>query len=117
MRQLDPVEEVLEKRTGPMENSRPDLAAAGVYVGDCRIFDFFPEKKPLKSGPLDLGFHLVPNPAGKESFTLLTGLRMDRKDRPTKTHHRVVRVAGHSPSILSFNPVRNIFSLFSVPVW
>ncbi len=59
------------------ENPKSDLAAAGVYVADCRIFDFFPEKKPLKSEALDLGFHLIPNLAGKMKIYPIRDFLMD----------------------------------------
>ena len=44
---------------------KSDLAAAGVYVADQRIFDVFPEDAHQKR-PLDLGFHVIPNLVGKD---------------------------------------------------
>jgi mannose-1-phosphate guanylyltransferase len=41
-----------------------DLAAAGVYVADSQIFDYFP-KEDIGLRPLDLGYHVVPRLAGK----------------------------------------------------
>ncbi len=43
------------------EQPRSDLAAAGIYVADRRLFGFFPEPGSLKKGEvLDLGFHILP---------------------------------------------------------
>jgi len=40
-------------------NPKTDLAAAGIYVADKDIFNYFPqEQKSLK--PLDLGFYVLP---------------------------------------------------------
>lgn len=47
------------------QNPRSDLAAAGIYVADRRIFDFFPLRNSRRSEPLDLGFHVIPKLAGK----------------------------------------------------
>jgi mannose-1-phosphate guanylyltransferase len=44
---------------------KSDLAAAGVYVADRRIFNFFPEEKLDSPMPLDLGFHVIPKLIGK----------------------------------------------------
>ena len=46
------------------ENPKSNLAAAGVYVADRKIYDFFPQEGgSLK--PLDLGFHVLPNLVGR----------------------------------------------------
>lgn len=45
------------------EKPKSDLAAAGIYVADKRIFDCFPES--TADGILDLGFHIFPKLAGK----------------------------------------------------
>lgn len=37
-----------------------DLAAAGIYITDKSIFDFFPQKED-SLGPMDLGYHVIPN--------------------------------------------------------
>ena len=46
------------------KNPSSDRAAAGVYVADRRIFDFFPPventQDTLQPQPLDLGYHIVP---------------------------------------------------------
>ena len=39
------------------------MAAAGVYVADQRLFDFFPADAASVT-PLDLGFHVIPNLVG-----------------------------------------------------
>ena len=45
------------------ERPRSDLAAAGIYVADQRIFEFFPEgAEGMRS--LDLGFHVIPRLVG-----------------------------------------------------
>jgi mannose-1-phosphate guanylyltransferase len=54
------VVDFVEKPTKPKSN----MAAAGIYVADQRIFDFFPEN-PDSIRPLDFGFHLLPNLVGK----------------------------------------------------
>jgi NDP-sugar pyrophosphorylase family protein len=62
-----------EKPGGP----KPGLAAAGVYVADRRIFDFFPEKKPSGLSPLDLERHVIPNMVGKMKVYFLQELALD----------------------------------------
>lgn len=49
----------VEKPKKPLSNR----AAAGIYVADTRIFDYFPE--PEKSSVLDLGFDVIPRLIGK----------------------------------------------------
>jgi NDP-sugar pyrophosphorylase family protein len=56
---------------------RSNLAAAGVYIADHRIFDFFPEEKPLESGPLDLGLHVIPNMVGKMKVYFVQDFSLD----------------------------------------
>ncbi len=50
------------------EQPKSDLAAAGIYIADRRIFQFFPEMKFASgittSSPLDLGFHIIPRLVG-----------------------------------------------------
>ena len=46
------------------DEPKSDLAAAGVYVADSRIFDFYPEDTEVRK-PLDLGFDVIPNLVGK----------------------------------------------------
>ena len=46
------------------EKPKSDLAAAGVYIGDSRIFDYFPDN-PQGIKPLDLGFHVIPRLVGQ----------------------------------------------------
>lgn len=50
------------------EKPKSDLAAAGIYIVDRRIFKFFPEMKFASgittSSPLDLGFHIIPRLVG-----------------------------------------------------
>lgn len=50
----------VEKPRAPRSN----LAAAGIYVADSRLFDFFPNKESRSSLPLDLGLHVLPQLAG-----------------------------------------------------
>jgi NDP-sugar pyrophosphorylase family protein len=52
------------------------MAAAGIYVADQRIFDFFPEN-PDSIRPLDLGFHLMPNLVGKMKAYFIEEFLMD----------------------------------------
>src|SRR3989339_476465 len=58
-----------------------DLAAAGVYVADRRIFDFFPEVgSDWQNGPaipLDLGFHIIPRLVGQMKAYLIKEFLMD----------------------------------------
>ena len=46
------------------DNPKSDLAAAGVYMTDSRIFDYYPPDLNKISG-LDLGFDVIPNLVGK----------------------------------------------------
>ena len=70
--------------TGFVEKPRKpksDLAAAGVYVADRRIFDFFPEMEPgWEKGPhlpLDLGYHIIPRLVGQMKAYRITEFLMD----------------------------------------
>jgi len=55
---------------------RSDLAAAGIYLADKRLFDFFP--KNLESiHPLDLGFHVMPNLVRKMKAYFIEEFLMD----------------------------------------
>jgi mannose-1-phosphate guanylyltransferase len=60
---------------------KSDLAAAGVYVADQRIFSFFPEIAPAwQNGPvipLDLGFHVIPRLVGQMKAYLIKEFLMD----------------------------------------
>jgi len=56
----------VEKPQTPKSN----LAAAGVYIADERIFDFFPNSEPSPS-PLDLGFHVIPKLVGRMKAYLI----------------------------------------------
>jgi len=60
---------------------KSDLAAAGVYVADRRIFDFFPEMEPdWENGPhlpLDLGYHVIPRLVGRMKAYRITEFLMD----------------------------------------
>ena len=52
------------------ENPKSNLAAAGIYVADQKIYDFFPqERDSLK--PLDLSFHVLPNLVGRMKAYLI----------------------------------------------
>jgi len=58
------------------QNPKSDLAAAGVYIGDERIFDFFPNFEPAPS-TLDLGFHVIPRLVGRMKAYLIEDILMD----------------------------------------
>jgi len=57
-------------------NPKSDLAAAGVYMADYRIFNFFPQLKAFQS-PLDLGFHVIPKLIGKMKTYFIQDFLMD----------------------------------------
>lgn len=63
------------------KNPKSDLAAAGIYVADRRIFDFFPEmEQGWEHGakvPLDLGFHVIPRLVGRMKAHLINEFLMD----------------------------------------
>jgi mannose-1-phosphate guanylyltransferase len=63
------------------ENPATDLAAAGIYIADSRIFKFFPEKKPaverLLPQPLDFGFHIIPKLVGHIKAYLIREILID----------------------------------------
>ena len=58
------------------KNPKSDLAAAGIYVADRRIFDFFP-KDAHSLKPLDLGFHVIPNLVGNMKAYSIEELLID----------------------------------------
>ena len=58
------------------ENPKSNLAAAGVYIADQRIFDFFPNLEPFSS-TLDLGFHVIPKLVGRMKAYLIEDFLMD----------------------------------------
>ena len=58
------------------EEPKSDLAAAGVYVADQRIFEYFPEGAGDKR-PLDLGFHVIPNLVGQMKVYEIEEFLMD----------------------------------------
>ncbi len=57
------------------EKPKSNLAAAGVYVADLRIFDFFPSKNTEL--PIDLGYHVIPNLVGKMKAYIIDEFLMD----------------------------------------
>jgi mannose-1-phosphate guanylyltransferase len=60
------------------ERPASDLAAAGIYLADQRIFDYFPNKENDSfTPPLDLGFHVIPNLVGKMRAYLIEEFLMD----------------------------------------
>ena len=63
------------------ENPVTDLAAAGVYVADGRIFDFFPRQEPfderISPEALDLGFHVIPKLVGNMKAYLIRETLID----------------------------------------
>ena len=58
------------------EHPKSDLAAAGIYVVDQRIFEFFPEDVE-SIRPLDLGFHVIPRMVGRMKAYLIEEFLMD----------------------------------------
>ena len=58
------------------DEPKSDLAAAGVYVADSRIFDFYPEDTEVRK-PLDLGFDVIPNLVGKMKAYVIDEFLMD----------------------------------------
>jgi mannose-1-phosphate guanylyltransferase len=63
------------------QEPKSDLAAAGVYIADDRIFDFFPENGPFPAdkafSPLDLGFHIIPRLVGNMKAYFIEEFLMD----------------------------------------
>jgi mannose-1-phosphate guanylyltransferase len=63
------------------ENPKSDLAAAGIYVTDRRLFDFFPEMGPNWQNsayqPLDLGYHVIPRLVGQMKIFRINDFLMD----------------------------------------
>jgi mannose-1-phosphate guanylyltransferase len=63
------------------QNPKSNLAAAGIYVADQRIFDLFPDKEqgwePGTKAPVDLGFHVIPRLVGKMKAYLINEFLMD----------------------------------------
>lgn len=53
-----------EKPDMPTSN----LAAAGIYIADKRIFDFFPDPSSHIGKILDLGYHIFPRMAGQMKY-------------------------------------------------
>jgi len=58
------------------ERPRSDLAAAGIYLADRRIFEFFPEGAD-EMKPLDLGFHVIPRLVGRMKAYFIEEFLMD----------------------------------------
>ncbi|MBT3258758.1 MAG: nucleotidyltransferase family protein [Deltaproteobacteria bacterium] len=58
------------------ENPKSDLAAAGIYVAEASLFDFYPGNAQ-KISPLDLGFHVLPNLIGKMKAYVIEDFLMD----------------------------------------
>lgn len=56
---------------------RSNLAAAGIYVADRRLFDFYPGALAGQSGPLDLGFHIIPRLVGRMKAYFIAEFLMD----------------------------------------
>jgi mannose-1-phosphate guanylyltransferase len=63
------------------EEPKSDLAAAGIYVADARLFTFFPQRdldsEPGSQAPLDLGFHIFPGLTGRMKAYLIKEFLMD----------------------------------------
>ena len=58
------------------EKPKSDLAAAGIYVADQRIFEYFPEGAE-EMRPLDLGFHVIPRIVGHMKAYFIEEFLMD----------------------------------------
>lgn len=56
---------VVEAFVEKPERPKSDLAAAGIYMADSRIFDVFPKFSAKGAEVLDLGYHIFPKLAGK----------------------------------------------------
>lgn len=56
---------------------KSNLAAAGIYVTDCRVFDFFPRQSSMPAEPLDLGFHVIPRLVGNMKAYNIAEFLMD----------------------------------------
>ncbi len=59
------------------EHPKSNLAAAGVYVADRRLFDLFPPHDLAAYGPLDLGYHVLPGLVGQMVIFRIDGFFMD----------------------------------------
>ena len=58
------------------EEPKSDLAAAGVYVADWRIFDYYPDDAETRR-PLDLGLDVIPRLVGRMKVYLIEEFLMD----------------------------------------
>ena len=58
------------------EHPKSDKAAAGIYIADNRIFEFFPKENSI-TGPLDLGFHVIPRLVGRMKAYSIDEFLMD----------------------------------------
>ena len=58
------------------ERPRSDLAAAGLYMADKRIFEYYPQN-PEKGQAIDLGFHVIPNLVNRMKAYYIEELLMD----------------------------------------
>lgn len=56
------------------DNPESDLAAAGIYLADRRIFEMFPENHPT---PFDLGHHVIPGLVGRMKCFFIKEFLMD----------------------------------------
>jgi mannose-1-phosphate guanylyltransferase len=68
----DVVVDFVEKPDKP----KSDLAAAGIYMADQRVFTFFPQNCG-SIRPLDLGYHVIPNLVGKMKAYFVEEFLMD----------------------------------------
>lgn len=60
------------------ERPKSEMAAAGIYVADRRIFRFFPHEATHRSSrPLDLGFHVIPRLVGNMKAYPIDDFLMD----------------------------------------
>lgn len=59
------------------EKPKSDLAAAGIYVADARIFDYFPAKETSPAKPKDLGYHVIPRLVGCMKAYVIEDFLMD----------------------------------------
>jgi len=69
---------IVSKFTEKPKNPASDFSAAGVYIADKRIFDFYPAvHSRIQSQTLDLGHHVFPNMSGKMKAYLINETLLD----------------------------------------
>jgi NDP-sugar pyrophosphorylase family protein len=60
------------------ENPKSDLGAGGIYIADCRIFDYYPKQTEAgNTEALDLSYHVLPRMTGVMKAYLSNEFSMD----------------------------------------